>query len=225
MAETGTARRELNQIAEQYIKPLEQLLLDESGNLKSVPASSLKNFSTMQFQLFGHKHGIYQIVTHELVDFIGNEIDGDSAIEIGSGNGCLGRTLGIPMTDSWIQATPEVKEFYDDMYQPIVNYREDVEKLEANDAIDKYKPDVVVGAWVSQLKTPTNEVGSPFGVDEVAFIGKVRKYILVGNLDSHAEKDILKITRNRSYTVDWLYSRSAAPMKNRIWIIDCEVKK
>ena len=79
------------------IKPLEDLMLRD-GKIIAVPFNSLNKFPQEQISLFCHKHALYQIPTTELIDFIKNEIGCAQVIEIGSGNGCMGRSLGIKMS-------------------------------------------------------------------------------------------------------------------------------
>src|SRR5262245_30484366 len=80
------------------IRDVEKILLDENGFLQPVPFSAIKEFSQNQISLFCLKHAVYQIITTELVEFVREQLHGfNKPIEIGAGNGCLGRSLGIPL--------------------------------------------------------------------------------------------------------------------------------
>ena len=166
-------------------------------------------------------HAIYQLPTVELIDFISKNIEG-KAIEIGSGNGSIGRLLGIPITDSKIQEKDEIKMYYDFSLQPIVKYPNDIINLEAGRAISKLKPDTVVGCWVTEWsKYPTNN-SSYWGVDEKNILYN-KKYIFVGNLDVHGKKTILQYD-HEVYDFPWIISRAKRLENNRIWIWDRTIK-
>lgn len=62
--------------------------------------------------------GLYTFPTQELVDWLHSEIDDDpemephTAIEICCGTGWLGRSLGIPITDSRMQEREDIRQSY-----------------------------------------------------------------------------------------------------------------
>lgn len=199
---------------------LERLLMRD-GILQPVDYAALKQFSQNQITQFCVHHAIYQIVTNELLEFLRQNIGSQKAIEIGSGNGCLARCLGIPATDSKIQETEEIKQIYAMMKQPVITYGLDVIKMDATEAINAYAPDVVIGAWVTQRWKPGMKDGLEGGVDEASFKGKIKKYIVVGNDNVHGRKEIFNIFPSTTYRFDWLVSRSWKKEDNGIYIFHC----
>ena len=169
-----------------------------------------------------HKHGIYQLPTWELIKFLKDQIGEGPAIEIGSGNGCIGRLLGIPTTDNKMQELPEIKALYEIMKQPTVTYGKDVEHLDGLEAIRKYKPKVVLGCWVTQKWKEGMADGNALGVDEALIFEEesVEKYIFVGNEKTHASKEILDMFPVRKFKHKTLLSRSMDREKNIIYIFN-----
>lgn len=207
-------------IVPEDLKDIESVLMF-GMQLQPVAHEELKRFSQNKIRYFCYIHGIYQIVTHELVDFIQNEIGGASAIEIGSGNGCLGRALGIRRTDNRMQEWKKIRLYMEAARQPTIKYGADVERVGALKAIELYKPDVVVAAWVTHrwMGYDRHEDGNMYGVDEPQFEGKIKKYILVGNDDTHGKKDIMKFCVKKYY-FEWLVSRATNPKNNCIYVFD-----
>jgi hypothetical protein len=168
-------------------------------------------------RIFCHKHARYLIVTKELVEYLKTVIGGRSAIEIGAGSGDLGFHLGIHMTDNYCQTWPDVVSFYQSTQQPTVNYGSDVERLDAVDAVKKYKPKVVVGAWVTQWidpDLPPESPGSIYGIKEDEILDLVDTYIVIGAEGIHKEKKILKYPHK---VIDAPFVRSRRT-DNKIWI-------
>ncbi|MEJ7647117.1 MAG: hypothetical protein WKF87_21135 [Chryseolinea sp.] len=205
----------------QDISELESVLLKD-GKLQCVDYAQIAPFPQSHITQFCVLNACYQIVTWELVEFLKVKIGSRKAIEIGAGNGCLGRAMGIPMTDNYIQNRPHVKKYYESIHQPIVQYGEDVVNLEARNAIAIYRPQVVVGAWVSQVWKWGQVDGLEGGVDEMEFKGRIQQYIMAGNESTHQHKVILKDFPFKAYKFPWLISRSINDKdKNVIWIFDC----
>jgi hypothetical protein len=202
------------------IRDISNDLLMPNGKLKLLSSLDYAKYTTQELQLFGYKNARYGIPTIELVEYIKTIIGDRSAIEIGSGHGDLGYHLGIPMTDSKIQTTLEIKAYYEALRQPLIDYPEDVEKIEALDAVKKYKPQVVVGSWLTTYSAGPAEYGSsPAGIKEDEILNLVETYILVGNLDSHADKPILKTHGGYEKKGSFIISRAKNPQNNRIFII------
>lgn len=162
------------------------------------------------------KHGLYVIPTTELICWLKENVVG-SAIEIGAGNGAISRALGIPITDNRMQELPEVQFFYMMSGQPVIAYPDDVEKLEALEAVEKYKPDTVIGAFITHKFVDEVVGGNAYGVQEETIIEKTRRYIMIGNLDTHRLKPILKKKHDWMY-FPWLITRSADQKNNRIFV-------
>ena len=189
---------------------LDEILLDEQGRLRPVEAAQLAEVPLLDKQLWGHLNGVYGLPTVELVERIRALIAGRSAIEIGSGNGCLGRALGIPMTDSFMQEEPWCRAIYASMQQPTVRYGADVEKLDAAAALRKYRPEVVVGSWITQLYSPVSGGGNVAGVDELGLREAVKAYVMFGSVHVHNTK-VLCSLEHTVYQEPYMHARTHDP--------------
>lgn len=200
---------------------LDELLLLPNGKLKLLPAAAYDKCDRQEIRIFCHHTGRYGLPTEEVVGYIKGLINGRSAIEIGSGNGDLGYHLGIPMTDSKMQTdNPLASLHYFMMGQPAIDYPPDVEKIEALDAVLKYKPQVVVASWVTQWVPPIPlppGSGSIYGVKEDKLLDLVESYILVGNTKIHSKKEICKLP-HEEIALPGLRSRASYPESDRIYI-------
>lgn len=202
------------------LKDLSNELLMENGKIKARFAHEYKNYKWDDFRLFCHQYARYGIPTLELLDFIRDSIDGRDAIEIGAGAGDLGHHLGIKMTDSKQQEKPEVIQFMHSVQQPPIKYPDDVEKLEALEAVYKYKPKVVVASWITPYAPHEMPYGSnPWGVKEDKILKLVETFIIVGNMDVHFDKPIRQFT-HKTVHADWIISRAKNPENNCIFIWD-----
>jgi hypothetical protein len=208
----------INALPNTDITELEKILVT-NGKINNLPFDTLNAFTQEQLSVFCHKYAIYQLPTQELIQFISKQIDGQPALEIGSGNGCIGRSLGIRMADNKMQNLPEIKFHYDMLRQPTITYGEDVEELDGIEAIKKYRPKVVVACWVTQKWKEGMEDGNMLGVEEeLIFENGVEKYIHVGNEKTHASKVILDKFPVRKFKHKTILSRSMAREQNIIYI-------
>lgn len=203
------------------IKYLEDLLLDENGRLKIVPYEKMKNIQQNDISVFCCKHGIYNLPTQELIEFLKENINGKEkfTIEIGAGNGVMAKELNVVATDSLQQSDPKYKIIYELARQTPVKYGDNVRKYEAIEAIKFYKPQICIGAWVTHIYNPLEHwrEGNEVGVDEVKVINNVKKYIFIGNEKTHSKKPILDIP-HKEIKAEWLLSRSMNKEDNVIWI-------
>lgn len=188
-----------------------------------MPASFYAHWPRHELMLWCTRRGFYCLPTHELVEFIRDQIDCEDALEVGAGNGCLGRSVGIPLTDSKQQEREDIKARYEDLGQALVTYGPDVEKLTALEAVEKYRPTVVLAAWVTHRwsRDRPQARGNMNGVDEGRLLDKksVKKYIFVGNENVHvdqARKPILS-RRHETYHPPYLHSRSLDP-RDVVWV-------
>lgn len=188
------------------------------GELKPVSYELIKSISQNSISVFCLKHGIYQLPTTELIDWLKNEIKDQFAIEIGAGNGSIGNALGIPITDSKMQEKKDVKAFYDKLHQPTVKYHPDIVELDGNTAVEELNPQVVVACWVTQLYKFGLSDGNQWGVDEIELCKNVQKYIHVGNDNTHSKKEVLTKFNFERLKFDWLVSRSMDKQANSIYI-------
>jgi len=194
----------------------------ENGLLKVMPSSFYHSLDQNQVKILMWKHGIYVIPTQELIDWLKQNIHGKS-IEIGAGIGTISRALEIPITDSRMQELPEVKMYYALGGQPVIQYPNDVEKLDFKQAIFKYQPQTVIGCFITHKYDPQTNTGNAYGIEEEFILKNVSRYINVGNLYTHKDKPILK--RNPvAHSFDWLITRSNDQSLNRIWVYDQFVK-
>lgn len=197
---------------------LDSLLLD-NGLLKVLSASTYSTIPTEDLMLYGHFKGYYCFPTIELAEWLMQHIDVDSTIEIGAGHGALARYMKIPAIDSKCMELPEVKIYYALMRQPITIYPEDIIKLDAIEAIKKYKPKTVIGCWIThKYKEEDHERGgNMYGIEEEDILKNVDQYIVVGNEKVHGKKKILEL-KHEEYKFPWLFSRASEPQKNIIYI-------
>jgi len=197
----------------------------ENGQLRVVPTAFYERFTQDDISGFCLRHGLYCVPTTELVDKI-NELILEvsptrSGIEIGSGNGALGKALGIPCTDNHMQDDPTIRAYYQSMQQPTVQYGSHVERLDAEAAVERYRPEVVVAAWVTHKfnESDPDRGGNMFGVDEIAMLGKIKRYIFVGNFYTHQSKPLLGVPHS-VHAGEVCVSRSLRPRGNAIVVWD-----
>lgn len=202
----------------QSVSYLDEILLHK-GLLKVVPAATLAKIPQVHLSLYGHINGFYCFPTIELAEWLKSNFDLENTIEIGAGHGALARHLNIPATDSKFMDNPEVRLLYQLMRQPITQYPKDIICLDAVAAIKKYKPKTVIGCWVTHkyMEDEPEREGNVHGIDEPWILKHVEKYIIIGNEKTHAKKKILELP-HKSYKFPWLFSRSAEPFKNVIYV-------
>lgn len=196
-------------------------LLDDDGYLKILPAAFYDKFPPEELRLFCHFFARYGLPTVELVEFLKTYIGDRSAIEIGAGCGDLGRALNIPMTDNYCQDWPEVKAHYQICGQPIIQYGKDVERLDALDAVKKYKPDVVIGQWVTHWIDPNLPFppggGNIYGIKENLLLNSKCQYIMIGNRRVHGMKPIRSLPHDE-LQLPFIKSRANYPEDNVIYV-------
>lgn len=187
------------------LRDLLPAILDEHGQLRVLPAAFWAGTTKQERAWACLRLGVYSIPTAELVEYLREVIGDRSAIEVGAGNGVLAAALGIPATDNRMQEDPEVVADYMIRQQVPVKYGEHVKKCHASRAVRQYKPQVVIGCWVTQAYKADGVM--PVGVDERDVIRNCGQYVLVGNEEVHADKVIWSLPHAIVYP-DWLYSRA-----------------
>lgn len=197
------------------IEELESISI-QNGLLVPMPFHFYTKFTSNQIAFFCWKYGIYVVPTTELIEYLQTQIIG-KAIEIGCGNGAIGRALNIPITDSKLQENNAIQAMYKAMNQPTITYPKDVIQLDALSAIKEYKPQTVIGAFITHKYSPKIKSGNMYGVVEGKILQQVDKYIHIGNLNTHKDKPILKHKHEQLY-FDWLITRSQDQSKNRIYV-------
>lgn len=131
-----------------------------------------------------YKRAIYQYPTHETLELVAKlTASANHALEIGAGNGHLGRLLGVRMSDSGIQDTPEYVAYYKTLGQEGTKPPSCVERLEALEAVRRYNPTTVIGAWITHKWKQLMVSGHINGVEEEAILAhpSVETYIHLGN--------------------------------------------
>jgi hypothetical protein len=188
-----------------------------NGMPRILPAAFYASLSPQERAVVGARNALYSLPTLELVDWLRAEIGGRSAIEIGAGNGALAQALGIPATDNHMQADRIISAIYTSAGQKPISYGTHVEKLAAHDAIERHRPQVVVGCWVThEWRADRQEAGgNMFGINEDALLDAVETYIFIGNEKVHRNKSIWSRPHRIIYP-DWLHSRALNGSRNFI---------
>lgn len=191
------------------IRDISNAMLDDTGQLKVVPADVLAGTTREERMLFGVRQGLYSFPTTELLDFVRERLQGRSALEIGAGHGTMAKALGIRATDNHQQDDPKIKAYYRALGQPTVPYGAHVENLDAISAVKKHKPQVVLACWVTHRYNPERHElgGNESGVDEAEIIANCDEYIFIGNERVHKDKPIWALPHEK-VTPPWLYSRA-----------------
>jgi hypothetical protein len=196
---------------------MNSVLLDNNGFLQPVPAAYLAALPVMHLKIWAVKNAVYQFVTLEMIDWLKNEIGDYTAIEICAGSGCIGRALGIVSIDRKLQENPLMQLYYTMMGQAPIKYPADVVTMEADYGVMFYKPDCVIGAFVTQYGLEQNQNCNPFGPHEIKIVPQVKKYICFGNKHTHAGKHIFDLP-HEELSFPWLFSRAKDQSLNRVWV-------
>lgn len=196
-------------------------LLDELGRLKLKASSYWDELDSDSRRLWAHKHARYGLPTVEMVAWLQSLIGTSEAIEIGSGHGDLCHHLGIRGTDNYQQLFDDVALHYALTRQPTIQYPKWVERIDALSAVVKYRPDIVIGSWITQWADPNLPLpaggGNPYGVMEDAMLDMGITYVLIGNVGVHGGKEIVR-RPHKLYDLPFNKSRSAHPDLNRVWV-------
>lgn len=161
------------------------------------------------------RKAVYQYPTLELIEVLSRIIDGRPAIEVGSGMGHIGRLLGIPMTDSYMQTRPDVSMYYAMLGQTPICPPPCVECLDAHEAVAKHRPKVVVACWLTHQWEEGMSQGNSMGVSEERIVRDVETYVHVGNDKVHSQKPIWAMPHDKVYG-EWIVSRAADPSLNYV---------
>lgn len=196
-------------------------LMGDNQRIKLLKAYEYDKMYRPSVQMWAHKHGRYGLPTFELIEWLKDQIGDRKAIEIGSGHGDLCYHLGILGTDNWCQQLPDVAAYYRAQGQPVIKYASDVEKLDGLAAVEKYRPSVVVGSWVTQWISSgpkgAGKQGSMYGIREDRILKTGVTYIMIGNLGSHNKKEILK-KPHEEHRLPFVRSRASDPDLDRVFI-------
>ncbi len=181
--------------------------------INPLPYSEIQNDTSDTLNIVMQMLGLYTFPTHELLNWLHDEIDDDpdfephSAIEICGGTGWIGRSLGIPTTDSRLQERADVRQAYLSNGAMPIDYPSDVEALDAISAIRKYHPEFVIASYCTHLYgTGSLKSGSSFGVDTRWVRSHCKRFYHIGNDDIHSRDPIMKMSHKR-LSFDWLVTR------------------
>lgn len=199
--------------------PAREGALDERGRLRVLDTAFWYQFNQTEIAHFCVTQGLYCIPTTELVAWLKERIAGRPAIEIGAGTGALCAALGIKGTDNYMQTWPEIRSAYDSIAQAPVAYGPHVEERDAERAVGKYRPKVVVAAWVThkyRVEAHWRE-GNKWGVSEEKILQapSVEEYLFVGNRHVHRHKPLLDLP-HEEFEFPWLISRTMTDAPNFI---------
>lgn len=158
-----------------------------------LPAEVWRKYDWTTVRQLMHETGTYVLPTQELIDYLRSEIGDMRAIEIGAGNGVVGRTLGIPITDSCLQRdNKRVRLYYAMCGQPVIDYPKDIIKAEAMSAVVRFRPECVVGCYCTHKWDEETQTGNDWGIDFERLLSSVKKLVLVGNRITHMHNPIMK---------------------------------
>lgn len=200
---------------------IRQAVLDEDGHIRELSAAEWGKFSWDEVRVFMHEYPVYVLPTTELLDVLDDLTCDYKTIEIGAGSGSIGRLLGIKMTDSYMQQDNEaVRKYYGSLGQPIIKYPRDVIKADALTAWRRFKPECILGCYVTHLWRPEIGSGNMFGVDFERLIPLVKRLILVGNKRTHGNNPIMAIDHMEMDLKGGLITRSDDRDLDRIFVWD-----
>lgn len=205
------------------IRDLRPEALDSDGRIQVLPAAFWAATTPHERALFGANTGIYSYPTVELVERLREIIAGRSAIEIGSGHGVLAGALGIPGTDSFLQRTPEVRALLQRNGLKAVPYGASVIDMHASRAVRHFKPQVVIGAWVTHkfIERERARGGSEQGIDEPDVLHNCETYVLVGHEHTHLQARIFDRTPPPEVEYpSFVFSRALQPGRDFIAIVN-----
>lgn len=186
-----------------------ELLLDAAGRFVVRSAAEVDTLPRSWLQAWCVKMGVYSVPTAELIDWLRTVIGGRSAIDIAAGHGAIGRSLQIPTTDARTADRPEYARHYVEIGQPPPWVPPDVETLEASEAVETYRPAVVICAWGTQRWEPGLRLGHVLGLDERAILSRVSTYVHIGARGLHPHNRLPK--PDEVIRPPWLRSRSSVP--------------
>ena len=203
-------------------KAVREAVLDEDGHIRELPASAWQQFPWDDVRLFMHEYPVYVLPTTELLDVLEDlTADSEKVIEIGAGTGSIGRLLGIKMTDSYMQQDNKaVKKLYELTGQPVIRYPRDVIKADALTAYRRFKPDCILGCYVTHKYREDIGSGNMFGVDFERLLPLVKRLILVGNKFTHAANPIMGLAHTEIDLKGCLITRASERDLDRVFVWD-----
>lgn len=215
----GAAR--VDEVPAADVSYLDAQLLDENGRVKLLPSAFYRQLPHDHIRIWCVQRARYTLPTLELVEWLRDRIGERNAIEVGAGMGDLGYHIPLIMTDSGIQRDPKVRAHYLTMQQAPTSPPPDVYEADAKRAIRKFRPEVVVAAWLTRKfilgrDMPGRAQAFQYGAREEEIVAAAT-YIHIGNLEQHDEKSILALPHEEVFA-PWLVSRAKDQSRNVIWV-------
>ncbi len=208
---------------------LAKLVKEENGKLlpNILPANEILKLGDYNRQIIMSLLGLYVWPTVELFDFFKTNIPNEtSVLELGAGNGVLGKSLGWNSTDNFSQseqfiARNKEEQRYNKMallqlksnnIAP-VNYGDNVRKIDACDAVSEYKANTVLGLYL------TDVTQNKFTINLMdAFMSEsTETFYLVGNMDTHYKKSPIFDLKHEIIEVEGLVIRHQNNKQGRIF--------
>lgn len=193
----------------------------DNGHFPLWPAEKIRALDRTALRIWCHKYARYGLPSLEFIQWLNDYFGNSKAIEIGAGAADFAYHLGIPATDNRIQEQTDVAMFYALTGQPIIKYPDEVEKLDALEAIEEYNPDIAFGSWLTQWVDPNLPPppggGSVYGLHEDKILETGVTYMLLGNEAIHGQKKIMK-AKHTTINLPFLCSRATYPELDRIYI-------
>lgn len=183
------------------LREMHEYLTDENGETKILPAEEWLRWGKNNLGAYLSYYNLWTVPTLELCDILDDEIGDLSGIEICAGLGIISKELNIKATDSYLKVSEEYINAIGQTEQ--MHYPSYVEKIEASEAVDKYKPECVLGCyavprWSEErakqyyLATGKELHGSIKGVDYDYILPKIKKLILVGHKELYCQHPFFK---------------------------------
>lgn len=205
---------------------LDDLFINQQGLIQAVPAIILEEIPHEHLMIWANDHAVFQIVTCELIEWLKEQIGDKKTLEICAGNGVISRELGIIGVDNRLQEKPYFQKLVTEKYGvsnqlQMTSPPKEIKKYEAIEAIRVFRPEIVVGAFVTGKNTRNEAAkgitGNAYGVDMKELFARVKKYIHFGNKNTHLPNPIYELPHSE-LAYPWLYSRAFDQSLNRIWI-------
>lgn len=195
---------------------------------KVLPWKEYQRYTENQLKLLFFKLGVYVVPTEELCSLLDELISpNENAIEICAGLGVIGRKMNMVCTDSKQQDNPLIQKVYKENGQPTIKYPNYIEKYEALDAVELYKPDCVLACYGTPKwnmnrafevfkKYKKEPCGSEYGVDYVELYKRVPHIIAVSYDDLMVNTPLFDI-QHKEYQRYGIVVRSLKKLKVYEW--------
>lgn len=201
-------------------RPEDAGALNSAGGLRVLPASFWADFTHPEVAAFCVRSGFYFVPTTEFVSWLAQLIGTpENALEIGAGSGVLAEALGVRAVDSHMQEWPHIAAIYKASEQATVPYGANVERLDAAVAVERYRPRVVLAAWVTHKFNPKRPElgGNMYGVNERSILRHAPTYVHIGHTGVHALKPISALG-HRAYKPAGMISRAMSEGENLVQV-------